>query len=329
MPCCNSDYFPMSKKEAFRCIPMMFERIWGGRQIQNLFGRSVDAPHGSETVYGESWEISDRDEAQSMIAEGAFEGMTLHELWETRREEIFGAGYEQWSRFPVLCKILDACDDLSLQVHPTHGVAIRRKADEKSEIWYVVSKCPDATMYVGMKQKEAKESVRDAIAHQTLKDMLNSYQLERGESIFLPSGMAHGLGAGYVIFEIQQNSDTTYRLYDWGRKDKEGKSRQLHIEEALECLDEFEGTTMPRPAGEGVVLDTKSFVIEEFALDASNFVPHRDPEHFIICTIVDGTLLLTSGIAKQGDFIIVPAHASGIQAGDGGARVLVTSVPFS
>lgn len=313
----------MSQYEAFRCVPLLFERVWGGDALQHTFHRKGEAKN---TPYGESWELSDRPEAASIIAEGEFQGMSLHQLWMDKRTEIFGAGYEQMERFPVLCKILDARESLSIQVHPSLGVASRRNAELKSELWYVAARSDDAAMYLGLKPGVSADDVRKAVEETRLEELLREFRLGEDESIFLPSGMIHGLGGGYLIFEIQQNSDTTYRLYDWGRVDQSGNPRELHLEEAMECIEEFDGASDPRPSGDGVLLDSQGFLIEEYTLDQGAVVPHRDPSHFMICTVATGSVEWAGRMAKAGDFMIVPAYAPELFAGASGTKVLLTTI---
>lgn len=313
----------MNRHEAFRCRPLLLERIWGGDSLQSLFHRKGDAEGG---LYGESWELSDRPEADSMIAEGEFQGMSLHQLWEGKRDEVFGEGYGHIERFPVLCKILDARESLSIQVHPPCGVAARRDAEQKSELWYVAGRADDAVMYLGLKPGVNADDVRKAVEETRLEGLLREFRLGEDESIFLPSGMTHGLGGGYLIFEIQQNSDTTYRLYDWGRVDNAGNPRELHLEEAMECIEEFDGDSDPRPSGDGVLLNSQGFLIEECTLNKGELVPHRAPSRFMICTVAKGSLKWSNHEAKPGDFIIVPANAPELFAGSPETKVLLTSI---
>lgn len=139
--------------------------------------------------------------------------------------------------------------------------------------------------------------------------------------------MVHGLGAGYLVFEIQQNSDATYRLYDWGRVDSSGTPRELHLEESIECIEEFDGDSTPRSGGEGVLLSSSGLLVEEYALGAGDAVPHRDPAHFMICTVASGSVEWCGNVSRKGDFILVPAHAPVLSAGASGAKILLTTVP--
>ena len=316
----------MPRHEAFRCTPILVPKVWGGDSLELLFGRKG---HPGEFPFGESWELSDCPGlVDSKVAEGEFQGLSLHQLWENKRADIFGEGYEGIAHFPVLCKILDARESLSLQAHPSSGVAARRGGSEKNELWYVVGRKEEASMYLGLTPGVTASDVKWAVGENRLEELMQAYCLNQGDSVFIPSGMAHGLGGGYLVFEIQQNSDTTYRLYDWGREDQAGNLRKLHLEEAIECIEEFQGHSKPRPAGEGVLLSSQFFLIEECSLGEGDTVPHRDPDHFMIVTVVSGTIKWNENTSEIGDFILVPAHAFPLFSGEPGAKVLLTTVPI-
>lgn len=304
--------------QAFRFQPRVFERVWGGHALNKIYGRAVPDP---DALYGESWEICDRPEADLLVAEGELEGQSLHELWTTRREKIFGEGYSHFDRFPLLCKILDAHDNLSIQIHPQEEAVPVVGGECKNEIWYIADSTRDSLIYAGLREGKTHADVKRGIEDGTLPGLLNKYHLQHGDSFYIPAGTLHGIGPGNIIYEIQQNSDTTFRLYDWGRP-----GRQLHIEESLECIKRAHGKTEPRFASPGVLSDTPYFRIEETRIDEGEAVPLPDPSRFSIVVVVEGRLELPTGFCREGDFVLVPANATNFHA-VGSARVLIVTCP--
>lgn len=215
--------------QPFRFHPIYQPRIWGGQHMRTLLGRELP---DRETAYGEAWEISDRPEAMSIVKEGEWEGMPLHRLWEEHREEIFGPGYEHFPRFPLLCKILDARENLSVQVHPPERTAQAWGGEVKNEVWYVLHAEPDALIYGGMEESATEQDIYRAADAGRMEQLIRSAHLNAGEHLYIPAGLVHAIGAGHLIAEIQQNSDTTYRLYDWNRTDDSGRGRELHLKQA-------------------------------------------------------------------------------------------------
>ena len=214
--------------------PLFKERVWGGRELEKLFKK--DLPAGK--CIGESWEISDRPNDESVIANGKFAGETLHQLMERFRHEILGnARPAAGNRFPILCKILDAREKLSLQVHPPAHKAAELKGEPKTEMWFIADATPDAELYVGLKRGMKRAEFEKRIANGSVAECFHRVPVRAGDTMFLPSGRVHAIGAGLVIFEIQQNSDTTYRVFDWNRVGLDGKPRDLHVEQSLASID--------------------------------------------------------------------------------------------
>jgi mannose-6-phosphate isomerase len=220
--------------------PIFQERIWGGRKLESLYQKAL--PPGK--IIGESWEISDRPEANSVVANGPLAGKTLAELLAADREAIMGRARTPDGKFPLLIKLLDAQDNLSLQVHPPAHRASDLGGCAKTEMWYVSAADPGALLYAGLKKGVTKNEFAEKTRTGAVAECFHQLPVGQGDSLFLPSGRVHALGKGLVIFEIQQNSDTTYRVFDWKRVDASGKSRQLHVEESLKCIDfeDFEPT---------------------------------------------------------------------------------------
>ncbi|MCP4612528.1 MAG: mannose-6-phosphate isomerase [Planctomycetes bacterium] len=212
--------------------PIYKQRIWGGQKLRDVFDKDLPA---SEKI-GESWELADLPEDKSVITNGELTGYTLRSAIGKYPKEITGS--ENFPEiFPLLIKFLDAQDVLSVQVHPDPDTCLRMgRGQPKTECWYIISAEPGAVIYKGLKEGVTKEQFAEAIEKGTVADMLVKIPVEVGQCHFLPSGTTHAIGAGLLIAEIQMPSDTTYRVFDWNRMDDTGKSRDLHIEEALESI---------------------------------------------------------------------------------------------
>jgi mannose-6-phosphate isomerase len=214
--------------------PIFKERVWGGREIQRLFGKQL--PPGAPI--GESWEISDRSGDTSVIANGPLAGRDLRWLMENHATDILGGVKSATgNRFPLLCKILDARDRLSLQVHPPANKAAELGGEPKTEMWFIADAAPGAELYVGLKHGVTRAEFEKKIQDGSVAECFHRVSVKAGDSMFLPSGRVHAIGAGLVIFEIQQNSDTTYRVFDWNRVGLDGKPRELHVAESLASID--------------------------------------------------------------------------------------------
>ena len=204
--------------------PLFKERVWGGRELERLYAKKLPL---SKTI-GESWEISDRPGDASVIANGPLAGKNLRWLMEHQATEVLGSAKPAAEgRFPLLCKILDARERLSLQVHPPAGKAKELNGEPKTEMWYIADAAPDASLYVGLKHGVTRAQFEKKVADGSVAECFHRIPVRAGDAMFLPSGRVHAIGDGLVIFEIQQNSDTTYRVFDWNRVGLDGKPREL------------------------------------------------------------------------------------------------------
>ncbi len=215
--------------------PIFKERVWGGREIERLYRKKL--PSG--VPIGESWEISDRSGDASVIANGPLAGKNLRWLMENHATEILGgAKPAAGNRFPLLCKILDAREKLSLQVHPPANQAAELGGEPKTEMWFITDAAPGAELFVGLKRGVTRAEFERKISDGSVAESIHRISIVRpGDAIFLPSGCVHAIGGGLVIFEIQQNSDTTYRVFDWNRVGLDGKPRELHVAQSLASID--------------------------------------------------------------------------------------------
>ncbi len=213
--------------------PIFKERVWGGRSLKTLYRKSLP---GSGPI-GESWEISDRPGDASVIANGPLAGKNLRWLMENHERDLLGDAKSQNGLFPLLIKILDAEEKLSLQVHPPAEKAAALGGDPKTEMWYIAQAAPGAELYVGLKRGVTRPEFERRIQDGTVAECFHRVPVKAGDTMFLPSGRVHAIGAGLVIFEIQQNSDTTYRVFDWNRVGTDGKPRELHVPQSLASID--------------------------------------------------------------------------------------------
>jgi mannose-6-phosphate isomerase len=218
----------------FTFNPIFKERVWGGREMERLYGKKL--PPGAPI--GESWEISDRPGDSSVIANGPLAGKNLRWLMENHRAELLGnAKTARENRFPLFCKILDARHKLSLQVHPPANKAAELGGDPKTEMWFIAGAAPGAELYVGLKRGVTRAEFEKKVRTGEVAECFHRVPVRAGDAMFLPGGRVHAIGAGLVIFEIQQNSDTTYRVFDWNRVGLDGKPRELHVPQSLASIN--------------------------------------------------------------------------------------------
>ena len=278
------------------------ERIWGGRRLESQFGKRLSPNH----KIGESWEIVDRPEAQSVVASGPLKGKTLHELWMGSRKEIFGKVSEA-ARFPLLIKMLDAQEKLSLQVHPPEKIAAKLGSEPKTEFWYVAAAEPGAELFLGFGESTTRDQFEKVLREGSAAEHIHKIRVKAGDAVFLPAGRFHGIGAGNLLVEIQQNSDTTYRVFDWNRVDPAtGKPRQLHIEQALQSIDFND--VKPKlivPKGE-LLVRHELFEIRKWNLDRPRAVAPLG-QFAIICCLT-GKLTCANVDLAPGEFFLLPAQ---------------------
>ena len=278
------------------------ERIWGGRKLAELFGKDLPA----NMRIGESWEIVDRPDAQSVVANGPLRGLTLHDVWLQHRDEIFG-DLPDAPRFPLLIKILDADGKLSLQVHPPENAASKLGGEPKSEFWYVADADPGAELFLGFGAPITRGRFEEKVGDGTVIDYVQKIAVRTGDAVFLPAGRVHAVGAGNLLIEIQQNSDTTYRVFDWNRiNPTTSKPRELQIEQALQCID-F-GDIQPKLIeSQGELLISHSlFEIRKWNLDETREAAPLG--QFAIVCCLTGNLRCANAKLAAGEVFLIPAH---------------------
>jgi mannose-6-phosphate isomerase len=300
------------------------DRVWGGRLLETEYGRKLP---DAAMPYGESWEVVDRPGEQSVVRGGRFDGRTLHELWTRHRADIFGEDAPESERFPLLIKILDAKDTLSLQVHPPLSEAAALQGEPKTEMWVIAGAAPGAVLYAGVKPGTTRESFAAALANGTAAGLVPELPVQAGDFIFIPSGRLHAIGAGLLIFEIQQNSDTTYRVFDWNRPGLDGQPRTLHLEESLRCIDFTDTAPAPGiPNTDGLLATCGYFTVHRRELPPGGRATLGSPGQFLMPGMLSGGLLLGGCRLEAGDWALLPASADvpnrGAAAGAEGAAWL-------
>lgn len=294
-----------------KCMPIFKERIWGGQTLETVFGKALPA---GEKI-GESWELADLPHDKTVIANGELAGRTLASVVERYPQEI--AGVRNFpGPFPLLVKLLDARDVLSVQVHPDAETCRRMgRGEPKTECWYIIDAEPGAVIYKGFKEPITRERFAQAVKNGTVADLLAKVPVEPGQCHFLPAGTAHAIGGGLLIAEIQTPSDTTYRVYDWDRVDDTGKPRRLHIEEALESIHFDVTADRLAVATIGRVVDCEHFKVDKgHRIRGTELLLARG--HMRTILVLSGSGTMESAQADSvdfmaGDCLVIPAAYDG------------------
>ena len=312
-------------REIIRFQSLYQERVWGGRALASSLGRNLP----SEKLIGEAWELVDRPEAQSIVKGGSLNGMRLRSRLEKYGVEIMGPKYPASKPFPVLVKWLDCRERLSLQVHPPASVAPELGGEPKTENWYIAETSPGASLIVGLKHGVTRDMFEKAMANNTLESCVHRFPVKEGDSIFVESGRLHAIDAGNLILEIQQNSDTTYRVYDWGRVGLDGKPRQMHVRESLKSIkwDDFEPTPRSGAVSSRVLAECKEFSIRRVVLAKGEKLSLAANEQPRILSVVSGSLVHHGGgapeLVSRGENVLLPYCAGfEFEALDGGVVLL-------
>lgn len=287
-----------------KLTPVCKEIIWGGNRLKSEYGKVTDL----EKV-AESWELTVRHDGMNVIANGEYAGMTLG--------EYLGDGAEG---FPLLIKLIDACDKLSIQVHPDDEYAREKEGEYgKTEMWYIVDCEPGAKLVYGLKNYN-KDSFREAVANGTLEEYMNYVDVKKGDVFFIPAGCVHAIGAGILIAEIQQSSNVTYRVYDYMRRGKDGKLRELHVDKALDVIVDHteEGIEAIRYSDgktETSLANCKYFKVDRYVLDGTMTLGSDKSFLHILCLEGEGDV---GGVSiKKGESILLPKGLSVSVSGNG------------
>ncbi len=306
-----------------------FERIWGGRKLESLYGKPL--PAGKPI--GEAWLISDHPRHTSVVSSGPFEGHTLRTLVESDPQAILGSRptLTRHGLFPLLLKLLDSTDYLSIQVHPDDAQAERHGESfgGKTEMWHVLSSSASSEVICGLAEGVTREDLQAAIKEGNVSDRLAHLQVAPGSSVFLPAGTVHAIGKDIVLAEIQQNSDITYRLYDWGRLQADGTPRELHIDKSLAVTaftDTHQGVAIPLRRAESdvdwsVLTACEFFAADHVAVDGVfHRVTRKESFHLLLCIGGEVTITVESEVRsiRSGEAVmVVGASAEYSVAGHG------------
>ena len=280
-------------KRIYRLFPECKDYVWGGEKLKTEYGKQTD-----KTPCAESWELSFHKDGLTKLANGKT-------LAESVAVADLGENVKKFPFFPVLNKFIDAKENLSVQVHPSDDYALRNENSfGKTEMWYIVSAERGAGIYLGFNREVTKTEFEKAIKENRLTELLNFYEVKAGESYFIPSGTIHAIGKGCLIYEIQQNSNLTYRVYDYARTDKNGKPRELHIEKALKVTNLNKFT--PVSFGAGVLGQREYFTVKKIIV-AGRYALNTAQSSFACITCVKGTGELAGEKISRGDSFFVPA----------------------
>ena len=313
----------------FKFQPLLKQTLWGGDKI-------IPFKHLSTVMenVGESWEISGVKDNET-IASG--DGRSLNQLVRDMKGRLVGeANYQRFGdEFPLLIKLIDARQDLSIQVHPTDEIAHRQGRERgKTEMWYVMDSAPDAKLYNGLKLQITPEQYKQMVADDTICDALAQYSVKEGDCFFIPAGRIHAIGAGCFLAEIQQTSDVTYRIYDFKRKDKDGNYRQLHTQEASESinytvLDDYRTHYQPRTNESQLLVECPYFTTAVYDLTEAMTIDYSELDSFVILIGMkgEGTLTIDGETVafSAGETILVPASAQEVRT-EGTIKFLETYV---
>lgn len=288
-------------------IPLYKERVWGGRRLNESLKRALP----DEGKYGESWEIVDRMNDQSVVKDGFYKDLTIRQLLFENSASLMGPNWSKEKPFPILVKWLDCQERLSIQVHPPKRLEHQLGGESKTENWYIAEALPNASVYAGVQNEVSPEIFREALEKENLESHLHRIPTNKGDSLFIPSGRLHAIAEGNLILEIQENSDTTYRVYDWNRVGLDGKQRELHIEESMLSIDfnDVKPSKIASSHENSILANCPEFRIQKINLQASPILLPENKEPKILC-IVDGTLKVTDAegvtILQKGTNILLP-----------------------
>ena len=293
----------------FKLNPAFKDYLWGGTRLRDEYGKDCDYDKVAE-----SWELSCHKDGNSVVADGEDKGLTLAQYIEKHGKKVLGTNCERFENFPILIKLIDAKDNLSVQVHPDNEYAQRVEGEYgKTEMWYIVDCDEGAELLYGFKKEISKEEFAQRIADNTLLEVTNSVPVKKGDVFFIQSGTLHAIGKGILIAEIQQNSNTTYRIYDYGRVGKDGKPRELHVEKAKDVTTlgpakSYPETPVEKKDGYSIKLLSKCEYFTTYRVDVDSKAElEADETSFVSVLVLEGEPDVGGVKAKKGDSIFVTA----------------------
>lgn len=311
----------MNQLYPLKFYPIVKETIWGGRRLHQLLNKPDEYKHT-----GESWEISSVKDNISIVCEGFLKDNNLDELIETYMGDLVGDFvYEKFgSQFPLLIKYIDANDVLSIQVHPDDELATKRNIGfGKTEMWYIMEHEPGAELISGFSHNVSKEEYLIKLNDSSLSEILNSVKVSKGDAFFLPAGRIHAIGKGILLAEIQQTSDVTYRIYDWNRVDKDGNTRELHIDLALDAI-EYKATKdtkikyTPKLNDTAQIISCPYFTTNIIKFDKNIEKDYIDIDSFVVYMCIEGSFTIKTSDQytthlKKGETVLIPAVVKNLE----------------
>ena len=286
--------------------PVLKQAIWGGTRLKKSFNMETNL----ESV-AEAWVLSAHRDGESTILNGEFEGLPLTKALERMGKDCLGTRGNDFSYFPILIKLIDARDKLSVQVHPDDEFALENEGEYgKTEMWYIVDCDEGAELYFGFKDKISKEEFKARIRDNTLTEVLNNVPVKKGDVFFIPSGTVHAIGAGILIAEIQQNSNTTYRIFDFGRVGADGKPRALHIEKALKTAV-LDKPNPNKPLADGVLAECDYFKVKLLNINGEAKI-NVDEKSFSSLLCTEGSIEIGSVKVRKGECVFITAKSGEI-----------------
>ncbi len=293
-------------KRPVKLLPVFKDYLWGGNKLKRDFNKKSDLD-----IVAESWELSTHKDGQSIVEDL---GITLGEYIEKQGRGILGKNAEAFEFFPILIKFIDAKGNLSVQVHPTDEYALSVEGEYgKTEMWYILDCDEGASLYYGLNSTITKEEFKKHIEDDTILDILNKVEVKKGDVFFIEAGTIHAIGEGIVICEIQQNSNTTYRVYDYNRRDKDGNTRELHIDKAIDVSNLYPAPPIKSITGsdDTVLAECKYFTVRTLKIRGEKTLEiTEDCFNSLIITDGEGTLELNGEVLslKKGDSVFIPAQ---------------------
>ncbi|MDE7339091.1 MAG: class I mannose-6-phosphate isomerase [Lachnospiraceae bacterium] len=306
--------------------PACKDYLWGGNRLKKEFGKDFSGDKLAET-----WELSCHPDGPSIIGNGDYAGSTLNEYIIMEGKKVVGTKSRQYEQFPLLIKFIDAADELSVQVHPGDAFAMENEGQYgKTEMWYIVDCEEGASLYYGFSREVSEEEFAMRIQNKTLLEVLNRVEVQKGDVLFIEPGTIHAIGRGNLIAEIQQNSNVTYRVYDYGRKGADGKERDLHIEKALQVTNRI--PILKRKSFEPHIVSCEYFTVDKIVLDGQfmkRMSGEADAASFVSLLVLDGSGEVSAGeerlFFRKGDSILITA-GTGTYELEGKFEALLTTV---
>ena len=295
----------MNDLKPIKLMPAFKDYIWGGNKLVEQYNKKCDMPRVAE-----SWELSTHKDGECVVGDGVFKGVTLSEYIKNNKDNVLGENAKSFAKFPILIKFIDAKESLSIQVHPDDEYSLRNTGEYgKTEMWYILDCEDDSYLYYGFKKEISKEEFKKSIEENTLLNYLNKVKVNKGDVFFINAGTVHAIGKGIVICEVQQNSNTTYRVYDYDRTDKDGNRRPLHIEQAIDVAETKPAINYKRVGN--ILAKCKYFTVEELKVEETVQLEVTG-KSFKSVIVVDGCAELSqreyrTNITK-GDSLFIPAQ---------------------